>query len=810
MTSRASIRRAAVSQFLLSVLPACISALLFTILVLAGQAQGQTAEDTAFTLQRPSEVLGIPAMRLDLSNPATRRHALVIGNGSYANVAPLPNAIADARLAANVLRQGGYTVQYYEDLTKRGFETALRSMMLDVDKGSELVIYYAGHGVQVGGSNRLIPVDANIDGIYDIPFESVSLSSLLSIAGSRARSLVVIMDSCRDNPFPAQSGIVGLEPVPETLRTGFTAQDTPINSLLIFSTSPGARALDGEGANSPFTAALADVAMANPKAPMSEMLRKVRAKVYETTGGLQLPWESSSLVEEVSLNLEPGLNIAANDSAVAAPSTGEVIQISLPMDTKVALGEALKTALGGSEISLAQTPQQGRLEVSDGVRFRGLSLIPISTDQLSSMVYSGNRLENLAKNMIEPRIVDTFQITSGGQVQTVQLTLEVDPCDQQAGDYLDPEGVGVARYPNEIEVDTALAACLSAVERMPQTGRFHYQLGRVYLAMGDLDAAEAAYNKALSLNHSRAWQALGLLEVQRLQALGGNKRPEPPETAKAKLAIGVDLGDPYAYHTLGLWLLEQETDPKLKLQGFELMLRAMEVGHTFAMNGLGTYFLRKDSPQYDVERGVRYFKESAARGDIYGYANMGYLAANGIGDVEKDPAAALQWYSKAADEGHPTAPSSIGRMQQRGELTGTPEFEEAVRWYDMGLSRGDGWGGANAAWVIANRKPKGYDRGDAAVRAAKAYVLRNETAAQAAMKVLVSLSATDLDQGAQKLMIELGEDLAADGAFGAGSRAALDRIADRFGKPIPEDRIDRLSALAALFWSTQKLRVDLF
>lgn len=798
--------------FVARIVLALLATLFLALMAPVGHAQGQPP-DTASMLERPSDVLGIPALRLDLSTPATRRHALVIGNGTYAHADPLPNALADARLVADVLRQGGYLVQHYEDLTKRGFEAALRSMLLDITKGSEVVIYYAGHGVQVGGSNRLIPVDADISGVYDIPFETVSLSSLLSIAGARSRSLVAILDSCRDNPFPEQSGIVGLEPVPQALRTGFTAQETPINSLLIFSTSPGARAMDGEGANSPFTAALHQVAQANPTAPLPDMLRKVRAQVYDITGGMQLPWESSSLVEEVSLNLDPQMTAPAASSVPGPATTGETITLTLPMEARVELGAALRGAVateGNSPIALSRAPDQGRLEVASGTRYRGLSLIGMSADQLGSMVYSGNRLERTAKNLIEPRVTDTFQITTNGMLQTVQLTLEVDPCDHQAGDYLDPDGVGLARYPNEIEVDTALPACLAAVARAPDVGRFHYQLGRVHRAMGNLDAAEAAFDRALALGHTRAWQALGLLEIQRLQAKGGSARPKAPETALAKLAIGVDLGDPYAYHTLGIFLLEQETDTNLKRQGFELMLRALEVGQTFSMNALGQYFLQKDSPQYDATRGVRYFKESAARGDIYGYANMGFLALNGIGDVSKDAAAALDWFTKASDEGHPTAPTSIGRMHFRGDMSGTPDMAAAMHWYDIGLTRGDAWGGANGAWLIANHKPPGFDAGDAAVRAAKAATLNNSGAAKAATDVLASLDAKALDAGAQKLMIDLGEDLVADGAFGKGSTEALTRLASRFRTEIPIDRIDRLTKLATLFWTTQTLRVDLF
>lgn len=765
----------------------------------------------ARTLTRPSEVLGVPNLTIDLSKKATQRFALVIGNGAYRNVPTLPNAVADAHLVADVLRQSGFIVEEFDNLTKRGFESALRKLMLGTSEGSEVVIYYAGHGVQIGNSNRLIPVDAAISSIYDLPFETVSLSSILQIAGARSRSLVVILDSCRDNPFPHKDAIAGLAAVPQALTTGFAAQDSPVNSLLVYSTAPGAVALDGADGHSPFTLALAKTLMASPNMPLVDVLRKVRSEVYEETGGQQVPWETSSLVESLALDPTPVAKMAAPAETAGPASAPVKVSLSLPLERSVDVGAAIRAAAPDDtgRIIVTEPPAHGRLEINSGEQSRGLvPLTPVVKDA-GEITYASSRTDLSAPAMKAPEITDSFGISVGGKLQNVSLTLKIDPCDYQAGDHLDPDGVGVGRYPNEIDVRAALTACEAAVARSPGTGRFHYELGRVYLAMSNLDAAEKEFTKARKLGATRAWQALGMLDIQRQQETGGLKHGKASDKALALLQMGVKRGDPYAFHSLGLLLLKSD-DPALKRQGFDLLQRAMEVGHTFSMNALGAYFLQQGSDHYEPARGLRYYEESARRGDIYGYDNMGIVMMKGLAGVKKDPEKAYAWFKKASDEGHPTAPSNIARMYNSGELGGTPDYAKAVKWYELGLSRGDAWGGANAAWIIAHRKPKGYPEGEAAVLAAKAVVLRDMKAATAAQDVLNGLPTPVLNAGAQMLMNDLGEKVATDGDFGLASEAALARVFKHFDRTDPGNPKERVKALARLYWSTQTFRVDLY
>ena len=758
---------------------------------------------------RSAGIAGVAPVFIDLQETSTQRFALVMGNGDYDSVTDLPNAVADARLVADTLRASGYTVSEHENLTKRGFEAAMRQMLYEAELGAELLVFYAGHSVQVGGRNYLLPTDTQISSVNDLPFETVSLQGILALAASRARSVVAIMDSCRDNPFPDKKLSVDLDGVPASIRNGFTPQESPINSLIVFSTSPGAVALDGDGDNSPFTQAMVEAVQARPEASFDDLLKDIRRNVYERTARLQLPWQSSSLVEPVYLSRRAGEADWPPAPAVSGATESAAISVSAMLNPKIPMGRQVDVNDG--TVTLVSQPASGRIEVErDGRLIAVPEQTQLSAADLQGLTDRPAPQIGRTRDISAQDLTDQFSLQSAGQIMPVSVTLEVDACDREAGDHLDPEGVGIALYPNELTPTDALAACQNAVRSDPENGRFHYQLGRAHLALRQLDEAERAYLHAMSLGHTRAYQGLGLLEIARVEAIQGRLAGRASDRALGFFAAGVERGDPYAYHSLGLQFLRHPTTPDERRQGFELLSRALELGHTFSMNALGLYFLDEDAPHYDAERGIRYLQGSAAREDIYGFANLGFVFANGIGGLPKDPQQAMTLFERAAAGGHPTAPTSMGRLYFSGDMPGGINVTKAISFYDQGLERGDAWGGANAAWIIANRRSPGFAPHDAATRAAKAATLRNPAAQKAAREVLGNLTRGALDGGAQALLRDLGVEIEVDGAFGPNSQQKLDAYALTKGITIPTDRQARLLALAAEYWKQTPFRVDLY
>ncbi|MCU0906427.1 MAG: caspase family protein [Rhodobacteraceae bacterium] len=756
--------------------------------------------------------LAPPALALTPLTVQTRI-AIVVGNEDYATAPDLPNAGRDAADMAALLDSYGFTVFSGTNLDRRGFETLLREAMLNTPEGADVVFFYAGHGIQIGRRNYLLPVDAVFESVHDLPTFSIVLDRVIEALASRGATHLAIIDACRENPFPNLRLAADLDANIFEAQSGFEVVRTPLNSLVAFSTSPGEVALDGPpGANSPYTEAVLAAARSAPEESVLTLFAQVREQVHAATAGRQVPWESSTLVRPFTLFERGQVHVVPVQATVpqdapTEPRASDPVTlpasafVTLPLDRQVALADRIADALGQPLIApaLVTPPDRGGLTVSqDG----------------ADLFYRPDFEEVRATGLDGFRHEDTFRIETGPPGQRaeveVRLTLQALACDLQAGDGLDLQGVGLWRLPNEIAAEAALQACQSAVAAAPDAGRFHYQLGRALQATGDLEAAFASFTRAADLGHVRALNAQAFLMLTPRVDRTLFDIPADAPAAHALLDRAIAAGDAYAMHARGQRLLRDGPTDADRSRGWELLNRAAELGHTYSMNELGVTFLRPDGGRHIPERGLAYLNASAARDDIYGWDNLGRVALNGWDGNPPDPARARDWFVKAAEGGHPFAPSELGRMIVAGKL-GDPDWAAAVRWYDMGLSRGDGWGGANAAWLIVNRDVPGFTPADAAVRAAKAVHLPDAGAADQARGLLARLDARTLDAGTQTLLNDLGAGIEVDGAFGPGSRAALAAALAAAGvTPSAATPEGRLLDVARASWATRPVRADLF
>ncbi len=496
---------------------------------------------------------------------------------------------------------------------------------------------------------------------------------------------------------------------------------------------------------------------------------------------------------------------------------GRTVAVAAPLERRTPLGPALAGALGrlpeGTLAALAAPPAQGRLALAAMVVSEATGAVPADLDALAYEwpAPPADPGPDPRAHDVADRLTLRLSLGDAQADVTVALDLAMDPCDWRAGDQFDPQGLGVSRLPNQLEPELALADCDAAVARAPDVGRLHYQRGRALRALRRTDDAMAAFETAASLGHARGWAAAGaLMDLQGWAAQGAEEGPAPPE-ALALMARAADAGDPYGKHLLGRKLLRFGETEQDRRRGFDLLGEAVEVGHTFAMNELGFYFISPDAPHSQPERGLRYLHESAAREDIYGYNNLGIAHLRGLGGVEQDDALAADWFERAALGGHPFAPGNLGRMLARGVAGGPADDAAAVRWNDMGLERGDAWAGANAAWIIVNRDVPGLGPADAAARAAKAAALRDVEAAEAAARLLADLPPEALDRAAQAMLAALGEPIAVDGRFGPQSRAALARRAADAGAPARMATAqERALTAARIHWLANPFRPDMF
>jgi len=232
---------------------------------------------------------------------AQDRVALVVGNAKYLNANVLPNPGNDARVMARTLREIGFDVAEGFDLDRTGMERLVREFLRKTATAQVALLFYAGHGLQVDGRNYLVPVDAKLESPSDLGFETIELDKILENLNDSSRANIVILDACRDNPlartFAARLGASRSGAVSSGLA-GYSNLGT--GTLIAFSTAPGAVALDGAGANSPFTRALAKH-VRTPGLEVRQMLTRVRADVAAETRSRQIPWDNSSLLGEVYL-----------------------------------------------------------------------------------------------------------------------------------------------------------------------------------------------------------------------------------------------------------------------------------------------------------------------------------------------------------------------------------------------------------------------------------------------------------------------------------------------------------------------------
>jgi len=226
---------------------------------------------------------------------AEKRVALVVGNSAYVHAAVLPNPVNDAGDMAKALTEVGFDVILGLDLGKQALDGKVRDFARALDKADVALFFYAGHGLQASGRNYLMPVDARLQGERDLDFEAVSIDFVLKQMEleREGKTNVVFLDACRDNPL-ARNLARAMGTRSAAIGQGLAQVQTGVGTFIAYSTQPGNVALDGQGRNSPFTAALTK-GLREPGRNLTSVMIDVRKDVLAVTGGKQVPWDHSAL-----------------------------------------------------------------------------------------------------------------------------------------------------------------------------------------------------------------------------------------------------------------------------------------------------------------------------------------------------------------------------------------------------------------------------------------------------------------------------------------------------------------------------------
>ena len=288
--------------------------------------------------------LGVVAALAGLAVPPGladgKRVALVIGNSTYRNVPTLPNPANDGADIAAALTRLGFAVTL---VTNASFDQMRRGLIAfgrDAAGADMAAVFFAGHGMEISGENWLIPVDAELKKDTDAANEAVSLRSVILQVSNTTSLGLVVLDACRNNPFVAKmSRSLALRAV---IGGGLGRIEPVGNVLVAYAARDGTTALDGDGRNSPFTAALLHN-IETPGVEVTFMLRNVRDDVMEVTRNEQQPFVYGSLSRKaIYLAGQPSSadQVAANQ-ANATPVDASAPSRVAPAPSSLAIDPAL-------------------------------------------------------------------------------------------------------------------------------------------------------------------------------------------------------------------------------------------------------------------------------------------------------------------------------------------------------------------------------------------------------------------------------------------------------------------------------------
>ena len=243
--------------------------------------------------------------------------ALVIGNSAYPDAAtPLPTTIADASVLANELRRSGFDVDLKLNVRKFELRAVIDAFGVHIEQGTIAFFYFSGFALQVDRENYLVPVDASLWTAADVRKDAISIQSVLAeMRRKGAKVQIVVIDAARQNPFERRfrSAAQGLAPI-----------DAPPNSMVMYSAAPGKLTQDGTGPNSLFMSEFIKEFRTASTVTAEELFNRVRLAVSRASKNEQIPWLSSSLVEELYFNTRVGVTPQAPQAPIPRPEAQNV------------------------------------------------------------------------------------------------------------------------------------------------------------------------------------------------------------------------------------------------------------------------------------------------------------------------------------------------------------------------------------------------------------------------------------------------------------------------------------------------------
>lgn len=607
---------------------------------------------------------------------AAERWALVLGVSRYddPSIPALPNTVNDARTMAGALNQMGFDVYHLENAERDEIAAMVDRIAAEQRDSALGLFYFAGHGVQIGGVNYALPSNIRTRDAAQLAESAVSVNALIGELEAMGNdTLVVILDSCRNSPFPGE-GAIG---------TGLALVDAPDNTLIAYSTAPGEIALDGSGANSPYTAALAS-ALDGPEQDIRDVLRLVRAQVRLATGGTQTPWfiDNSNRPIMVQPRRAPG-----QDGALPMLDHGEV---SLPATAWWTIANSADPRDFETYIDLFPETEQSsaarRQLESFGSSAPGFPLMDLGLPEANPEVPGGLRSIITECDVLATGIDGGLSLVEPVPHDLVNTRVALRACIQ-----------AVRSDPGNARLVGLLSRVLFLEERFPES--MHYAR---LAAEGGSAAAHGAIAEMYRLGLGVPVDLVAAADAVRRGALAGSPQmrlvmgmyyregwgvPQSFSEARRWMELAAMVGNTPAMSALGDMYRRGQLGPKAPARAVDYYLKAATLGHSDAMSAVGLAYMKADGVARDLDRGLSWLSHASEEGNPYAAFHLGRAFLTGWG-VDKNPAQALAYFRLSAQRNFLQAYTYVGDILSGTAEGVAPDLPEALANYVIAREAG--------------------------------------------------------------------------------------------------------------------------
>jgi TPR repeat protein len=673
-----------------------------------------------------SALLALVATAFTLADArAEKRVALLVGNAAYEHVATLPNPVNDVAKVAEVLRKAGFDVVVGSDLTRLAFEDSVRRFLRSAAGADIGLFYYAGHGVQVGNENFLVPVDAQLKAADDLEVETISFDGVLKGLQAKTRAQLVFLDACRDFPLDLKGFYVGPELRPVSATRGLARMDATAGSLLVYSTSPGTVAWDGAGDASPFTAAFSQHAL-RPNREVRQVISDVRRDVMAATSGQQVPWESSSLTEDLFLVrrtsapvVPPVVTVGFKPEAetpldlpMPRHPDGDIMKVRIDAVPTKGVLEMAKGAVGKGDIlsledfrSLAYRSRQGEAAPVDVVAY---SVLDAAGNEARGSVALVRGAAATARSEVEKDVEGTKQLMAGLDGASIEAPIGVGPrpllptailgtatIEGAAVEVTEPPASGILRVDGRPVGKGAVPSLAEAAKLTfePQVGTDGQPL-RVVLGLRDRSGNTAG---RANLSITPRLDPCDVLAGEPLD-LQGVAPGLQPNDIKADEAIAACTAAVAAYPDVPRFQFQLG---RAHLAGRNLPAAQVAIriaharGHARATFRMGYMAQHGVGEAVDAAKAVGLYKAAAMKGDPFALFAYGRALYHGKG-IAQDRGTGLAMMERAAELGHTYAMNELGAIYHKGDGV-RADPGRGAKFYQAGVDRNDIYSFSNLA-----------------------------------------------------------------------------------------------------------------